>query len=187
MTFNTNRNNIKPMFFGVAFVVVVLFCLFRAIMAFQGIGARQLAIPYSIIDSVSSLIAIGIFCLATLCSKFAYKFTSFALIITSVFSLSVFAMVVFPDGSFVNNLPFLALAIRFLILFFAYFALVAMFIFFAFIFVKFRNGFNFFAIATSFCYDLLRHSFFLTKKLCSGPVLGYIPISGSFHYKGTSL
>ncbi len=53
-------------------------------------------------------------------------------------------------------------------------------IFFVFVFVKFRKRLNLFAFRTLLCYDLLRHSFFLIKKLCLEPITAHTVVGLSY-------
>lgn len=59
MTRNTYRNNIKPILRGIAFMMMVLFCLFGTVMARQSIRSGQFAISNSVAYSISSFSPTG--------------------------------------------------------------------------------------------------------------------------------
>ena len=59
MTFNTLRNNVKPMFFGISFMVVILLRLFIA-RAFESVNAWHSTGLYFVVDGFLGFIFIGI-------------------------------------------------------------------------------------------------------------------------------
>lgn len=53
MTSSTSRHNIKPILFGISFMMMIFFCLMIPIMALQGVGPWQYSRPNSIVCSIS--------------------------------------------------------------------------------------------------------------------------------------
>ena len=174
MTRNTNRNYIKPTLFGIAFVVMVMLCLRRTAMAFKSIGSWQFTRINSVINGIYSFNSFRV-------SKFPAPISNFIL----------FASIIAIRGS----LTFLCFAISFLSFALGLFCFISLRVspmadyavtsistWPAVVSMKLRNGFNLFAFSTGLCYDLLRHRFFLIKKLCLEPVSGHNPASGLFYY-----
>ena len=61
MTFNAQSNNVKPVLFSVAFMVVVLFCLFGAMQTFKVTNFRHFSSADCLIYSVFGLSLFRIF------------------------------------------------------------------------------------------------------------------------------
>ena len=179
MTFNTNRNNIKPILRGITFVVMVMFCLFWALRAFQSIRAKQIASSNSVINSIYGF---DFFRISTFSASIS-NFILFAIIIVVFSTYSFFCFLVTLLCSPMLFFTFLALSV----LLTTSPAKDLVSIFLSTVFIELRQRFYLVALRTSFGYDLLRHNCFSIKQLCSGPVLGYIPTSGSFYYTGASL
>ncbi len=100
---------------------------------------------------------------------------------------NLFCFMSFRMPNTVALISFLAFSFAFfclVIIFFADFAFIAMSIFSCMVFVKFRDCFGLLATSASFRYDLFRHGFFLTKKLCLEPLQTHY-LCGSF-YNNTS-
>ena len=163
MTRNTNSFNIKPMLFSIAFVVMVLLCLFTT-GAFKSAWLGNSVETNSVADCVSGF------------SFFRMHCPCFSLALTSCY-FSFFASIVF---CLYNSFPFLvgfcpispllALIVFSTTMFVADFTLPLQAVFSKAVLLKLRNGFNLLATATSFCYDGFRHGFFLFKKLCFEPL-----------------
>lgn len=209
MTFFTNRNNIKPMFWFIALVVMILFSLFTT-QALQGIGARQFANCNSIIYGICcpsvnfTLLASPITLLSNIIFSafsvfFFPNFTFFALLISSLSSPAFSSFSITNSGLMINNFTFFTLVITkgglsmhcfttfCLTIFFdilqkANFAIAFVCVFFALVFVKFRQRLDLFAFGTSFRYDLLRHNQLHNSWLCLEPVAGYASAVGSPYY-----
>ena len=153
MAFYTDRNDVKPMLFGIAIVVMVLLCRMVSIMAFQNISPRQCSNFDSAIYSVMSFKLIRMAGIKTpLCGP-VICFTHFGLSINPLFAVT------------------------------AYFTIVAKPIFSVLVFVEFRKWFELFARRTSFRYSCLRHGFSpIQKSLCLEPFALPIRVCGSFYY-----
>ena len=148
MTDLANRNNIEPVFGFITQIVVVFFCRFAA-RALQGMNSGQFATTDSGIDCIFSFL--------TLWKLFLIFSDALLVVLFTLFALSVSV----PTFFTLFTLP---------IPFFTCLALILIAIFAFTIWVKFRNRFDLFAIATSFCYDLFRHAFLLTRKSCLEPL-----------------
>lgn len=149
MTTKTNRYDIKPMFRGVALMVVVFFCLFGATGTLAITCLWHLPILYGIVYCIMgfSLIRIvsNIFNRSLSVSLFALK--------RSLVSFISNLTINFTAGTLMTNLTMARIPISPRP-----------------ILVKFRNLFNFLAHITSFRYNCFRHGFFLSKKLCFEPL-----------------
>ncbi len=164
MTFTTNRNNIKPVLFSITFVVMILCCLHFTITAFKRAGMWHKTFfdfrPYicrcHFLSSISTIRSSGL------------QYSFFAMLIPTSYCFTCFCLAIFS-------------CVYFLIFCATWLARCSMFIFSSFCFIKTINGFNFFASTTSFCYDLLRHGFFLIKKLCLEPLQDRF-LCGSLYY-----
>ncbi len=195
MTFNTDRYNVKPMPWGIAMPMVIILSLCGAVMALQAIGSGQFAssngLPNSFAGTnfvrmtlyVASLCCFAFFCFGVFAGLNSSSYsTKLALRITPFCNLAFFALFI----AFQYNFAFVCLVIVFLGFGEAYFAIVAKPILSTTVFVKFRDRLSFFAMGTSFCYDLLRHGFFLSKKSCLEPVAALTAV-GSFYYIGNKV
>ena len=178
----TNRNNVKPMFWRIALVVMIVFCLFGAFRAFQSIGTRYFARDSSISNFVYS----------------PYSFGEFSLLISRISSLGHFpalSLKISDMSATRSHLASFALAINFIVCFHffldglitrhlnnrnARFTVVSVSILAALAFEKFRNRLGFFAFVTIFCYDLFEHCFLLDRKSCFGLITARTVV-GSFY------
>ena len=159
MTHSTNRNNIEPMLFSVAGVMVLL-CLFttRAVERFH---VRQFAGDYRTVNSFFCRPAFREFAGVFGVGGFGTYFT--------FWSLPVFARMC--DQSPPAHLGRVKFAeVKSLMRAFAILALPVNPIFGCAIFVKIRHLLSSLAFRACFCYDWFRHGFFLSKKLCSEPL-----------------
>lgn len=179
MTRNTNRNNVKPMLFCIAFVVMVLLRLVVATVAFFGIGSWESFVPNLIINCI--------FCLATFWETSLVPVSTVFCANSSFSCFGVKLPAILTFVSFFVSLKISKPSFTFVVGFLACFTHRLESIRTGTVFVKFKNRLNLLACGTSFGYDLLRHSFFLIKKLCLEPVSGYSPASGLFHYRGATL
>lgn len=197
MARNTNRQNIKPVFWGIA-PVVVLPCLCGAIMALQGIDLGQLANLDGFFYSFACFYSFGVAGVVTIycfgMGGFTFgSFSVFSICVANnfftVFSLSILFIILF-----LINFVFFALPRMFLYCFafgcfsiihinsvFARFTAILKPIFTFASFVKFRKRLRILAFRTLFCYDLFRHGFSLTKKLCLESLRGQ-SLCDSFYY-----
>ena len=183
MALFTNRNNIKPMFSGVAFMVVIFFCLFAA-RAFESILAGKFASDNGIMNLIHSF----------------YSFWELNSLVSCILSLGCLAGVGVPVSKMslpVGGFASLALAVSlvvgfyfFSISFVVYFlknrtaqlAVVSITIFAIFAFGKIRHWFCLVAFRALFCYDLLRHGFLQYRKLCLELATRPILVSSLFYY-----
>lgn len=191
MTRNANRNHIEPKLRGIAVVMMILFCLCRAVMALQGIRPGQSAISDSIIHSIycpQMFRMANVKFIQIINSSFS---TLFAFVVAFYYNLAFLALgIAFLNGfvrfaltvTFFGGLAFFAFSITFFRSALADFAISLMTIFGFRMFVELRDWFDFFASAASFRYDLLRHFRFSNKRLCLEPVAGHTPAVGSLYY-----
>ena len=177
MTRNTNSNNIKPMFLGIAFVMMVLLCLITT-GAFENCDTWNFACFNSIVYGTICFHAFWITLILSKIFSLAFSFTLFALHIALASYFAFFSFVITLINGSVNFFAFFAL----LIAFHAILAMITITIFLSAIFMKFRNWFDLFASRTSFCYDCVIHRLFLNKRLCLGHLQAN-PVFGSFYYK----
>lgn len=153
MTFHTNRNYVKPMFWFVT-PMVILLGFFGAIMTLQDVKVGEFAISNSIIYSNPG------FCMIRMASKktfysclksnFAFRCFLIFLICFTMNSFAFFALSI----TFVGGFAFF----RLLISFFARFAIALKPISLCSVFVKLRKRFNLVAFRASFRYDLFSHN-----------------------------
>ena len=182
MTFNTNRFNIKPMLFGVAFVVMVLLSLFPA-RTFQAIWAGQSIKSDSSINDIACFYLI---CINNSVSLVGFSCDIFALFTTavSVYIRAYQFFIVLIMTSY-SSFTFTAFMIYFIGDFSTTFALPLETVFCTAILRKFSDWFNLLASAALFCYDCFRHGFFLIKKLCLEPLQTQY-LCGLFYYTNYS-
>lgn len=178
MTNTAYSNNIKPMLFGIAFMVMVFFGLFTA-GTFQGVRAWQYASSNSIIDSGSGLQPQWVFSPNLSISAFLFSFPFFGLSVSLVRYFPFFASTAPPLCYF----ALFSLLISAALYKSALFALTTTSIFGLGAFIKIGSVFNFLASRTLFCYfSLLKHGFFLLKKLCIELVIRPFLVASSFYY-----
>ena len=170
MTRTTYRNNIKKMLRFVSEMVVVLFCLFVTVMAFQNFKSRQFAISNCVAYGTccSSVFGMGIPIMTQ--SLQMGNFTFLALVIMFVRNFTLFCLLIF------------CIMFRH-----AFFAITVIAIFALCILMKFRNGFGYLAFGTSLYYDCLSHIRFLSKRQWLEPVGSTILPIGSLYYNNSLL
>lgn len=197
MTFNTFRNNIKPVFFSIAFMVMVLASL-RSTLAFQSFYRRQFSRFNCHSDSRASFAFQGKF-QSLLCGLFSLELSSlFALVISLSISstfltafvivpvcLNLGNLIVFLNASFALISGIQLAAIKSLVRSVAINATRLMFVFRFTASMKAGYILNFLAHNAFLCYCTLRHGFFLVKKLCLEPTAAHT-VAGSLYYS-TSL
>lgn len=194
MTRYAHWNNIKPIFIGIAFVVMVLLCCFTTRTPKIGgwfYFSRHYAIGYGVPGTMFN----GVFKILLFSSEFTFlvlsvfscvncAFLGFIKSLSTIPShfLSLLGVEVFFASQFMRQFAFYSLRISFSVGVGAFFTIVVMPIFIKFVFIEFRKWFDLFATSALFCYDCFRHGFFLIKKLCLEPVVRHNLTVGSFHY-----
>lgn len=175
MTFDTYRNNVKPMLSSISFVMMVFLGLLWAVMTLEGICLRYFSCLHGIAYCIMSLIPIRmIVAIPFLCVFMLNCFSIFRLTLPVFFGLPVSLVGPFMPClafwtvgiSFFNNLAVGRFSIRFM----AYLAIAGMTIFFRSILVKFRQRLVFFAMGTWFWYSWFSHNQFLNNWLCFEPL-----------------
>ena len=181
MTFYTRRNNIQPMLFSIALVVVILFCLVGTVMTLHSIKLRQLPIPNGVIYSNSCLVLFWI----TRIILFSFSFPPFALGVS--FFISFFCNFTFLCFLITSRIfPVYSLAPFCSSIFFFVFgatglATVLMTVLCASVFVKLRERFELLASATSFLYDFSSHSRLLNRRFWLGPIAAHTAVGSSYY------
>lgn len=182
MTIFTNRDYVKPMLRCIT-GMMVFFCLLWAIMALQSIGARHFASSNGVVHGISSFQLFWMMGIKAFFADFSIIFTLFSFPVTNLASpVSNFAFLCLPILPTVHFTVF-CLSVFFPIVQKTDFTMRFVSILFSAIFVKFGQWLGFLAFRTSFCYDLLRHDFLLTRKLCLEPNTRPVLVSGSFYYR----
>ncbi len=154
MTFNAHGNHIEPVFWLVAFIVMVFLCLL-ATLTKKAVRARHFATRNSVINTTTCCKFLFISLVSCSLPLFAFgSAPAFMVAYTVCFGLPI-GFCIFPHIFFVVWPCFSAR-----------FTTVVKTVGITAIFVKLRNVFYFFAVAASFCYNWFRHGFFLFKKLC---------------------
>lgn len=169
MATNTNRNNIKPMFFRITFMVMIFRCLFYAKKTFKFSCGKKITLlntakngsscePFFRIYFVGLLIIlrIALFCFNTIIiryfRRFSFKHTNIAMHPSKlVSSIALFAnrtQTVFVSGTS----------------------------------IKLVYVFDLLTVRALSCYSYFRHIRFLFKRVCLEPIAGYIPVVGLFYY-----
>lgn len=209
MAFYTNRNDIQPVFLCIALMMVILFCLCRAEMAWKDIGSGQFTISNGMIHSGYRFTAFGmtriilifvglaffaakitfLTCL-TFCALGITSFSFFAFFTLSIAISVSFAFFALPIA-LLRSFEFFGLMVSFLILFVGlmstYFAVALKPIFCGAGFAKFRKRFDFFAFATSFRHDFSSHFRLLYRRLWLEPIAPPIGVFGSFYFRQTMI
>lgn len=181
MTFYTYRQNIKPIFFSISLVMVVMLSLFTA-KALKIIGPRQFTSSNGIINShdcfhISWKLA-SIFINSTPTCRFAY----FALHIISSVIFAFFTLIITASRFKTNSFALFGLTILLAIFQMAIFTLIFVATFVIKTFVEFRKRFCFFANTAGFCYDELSHLRFLSKRNRLESFVRPVRIFDSFYY-----
>lgn len=176
MTFSADRDNIKPMFFSIAFVVMVVMSLISTSTT-QGFNTRQNTVsngckylvacfcPFWVILFVVFSCSLSFLALSVPFLK-SFIFLCFA-VTTHSFAMNLFAS--FRFSVFLTPLSI------------TYFTLVVVAITISRGFVKLKDWFILLASTAGFCYGCLRHGFLLTRKSCLGPVTAHTVV-GSCYY-----
>ena len=149
MTLFTNRNYIKPVLRGVAFVVVIIFCLIRTIIAKQSIGSRQFSFLNCYVYRTTGFKFLEIvFAIFALCI-----FKNISSSMTALAYSAFVTMVIFKNRNTMTFATFFSCLVGFFISFIFFTLLVAFLDNFAFItFLIFRT--TDFAIATMTIFTL---------------------------------
>ncbi len=164
MTFSTSRQNIQPMRWFVALVMMILFGLYGAVMAFKTRCFLNLAITNSMFYSLSCFVLFG---MSNGIAQYSFEVSNFVFLSLAIYlscSFTLFCLVIFID-------PFQA----------AYFAIRTMSIFSFIVFVKLRKLFDLLAFRTKFCLNYLSHGLFLYKRLRLEPLAEPISVGGSLY------
>lgn len=165
MTTFTDRNNVKPVFLCVSFVVMILLCLMTT-RALQSVGWGQFTPTDCISDCLSGFNALWESTFVSFSSSSTYSYALFAPNIAFFCNLASLAFFVTFSSSFaffatiispLNGLARLCLEVLFSACTVAYFASVSISIFRITVYVKFRKRFDLLTSATSFCHDLHSH------------------------------
>jgi len=178
MTRDTDRHNIQPKLFVVAFMMMILFCAFSA-RALQGISTRQLARFNGPLYSIFSFYAFRASNIITLFGFFVCFFTFPALVVTF---LGIFVFLCLPMA-FVGSFTLCGMSILSLIVRMASLAFNLISIFRSTVFIKFKGGFDLFTNITSFCYNWFSHNVLsLQKNVLVRAGCWHIPAVGSLYY-----
>lgn len=181
MTYMTDRNHVKPMFWGVALVVVILLCLL-ATRTPQSIWTGQFTTSDSIIKILPCLILFRILKAVTFITLFFIIFSLFGFSpILHIFTEIRFTLCRLTMFSLAFASKFFAFFILF-IFFSADFTSAFITTFCRIVFMKFRNWLDLLATATGFGYDLFSHNQLLYSWLRLEPVSRPILVSGSFYF-----
>ncbi len=198
MTFNTNGHNVK--WLGIVGMVVVS-CLFSTrtqqricswylsshdCLLDYSASHSPLRMPFSVFFGLSSMFNFAFFSFLVFKARTKNEiFALFALLISLPGDLTLLGLLMAFD-----TIPaFVAFTEPFLVGFIIFPLVVCSFailtpnlksVLSRSVFVKFRNWLNFFASTTVFCYDLLKHGFFLSKKLCLELITAHTVV-GSFY------
>ncbi len=171
MTSNTNRNNIKPMLFSIAFMMMILFGLFVT-KTLQSVGPRQFACHNSKVYSRTGRTFIYIF----FSTAFLCCFAFFGPAIPSGNGLSYcpsFCSFGILASSFTRYLPtFFCLPILLNMGNGTAFTAICTVAFSGCVFIKFHKWLDVLACETSSRYNLLRHLLLRNRSTCLGPVTG---------------
>ena len=178
MTRNTNRNYIKPIFFSIAFVMMIFFCSIFAIMAFQSASLWDSVHFNSLVHNASCfafnqiISTVSFVCLFTFYALviFSYDFLSFiAFQITYTFCASLVFAVIFQ----MIFSSFFALSKNFTTSIMANFAMILTTIFRCSAFAKISKRLNLFASRAFFRYDFGSHFRLLIRRFWLKPVAAY--------------
>lgn len=183
MTINTGGYNIKPMLRFVAVPVVIFISFFGTIMTSQCVWPGYFARTDGTIDSIASLVSIGI---KGFHSQIFFCLSNFTFLTLSVSFLALFTVVSFSVLIIAKIMKFFAFwgfLPRYYIRLDAVFAPIAKIIRRTFIFIKIINRFCFLAVRAIFRYDFDSHNCFSIKQLWLKPLIAsHILVSGLFYY-----
>ena len=200
MTSKTQRNNIKPMFFGIAKIMMISVCLFFT-CAFLCISLWHFARTNSIPHRLMSLKLIGILFSISfpLSMGILYAFFGFGISIISFFAFwCLFIFMIIFSLVFIYFWPvlfsvftttltgvfsaFWRLCITLCSFVMTFFTTVIQAIRRGFVFIVFIKRFNSFAMRTTFSYDLLSHNQLLKSWFRLEPLAGTTLAFGSLYY-----
>jgi len=187
MAFTTNRNNIELMFWFITKMVMILFCLFATSAPIMTCR-EQFACTNSAIDFASSFCLFGIvFAIMFVCLlAFFGLIMSFACLFAFV-GLEVLLLVLFVFFGLGISLSALFVFFALFILPFTVFAIRLQTITVGMVFMKLGQWKDFLARRTSFCFNGVSHSCFLSKRVWLEPIGSYILPCGSFYYNHKSI
>lgn len=179
MTKNTHRNNVKPMFGRITFIMMVLLSRFTT-KTYSRRYMRQFSSRNSMINSISSFYLGIIFTISRIISS---SFFALSKLFTSAInnSLTLFCSFVSFMRNFTKSFCFLCFRIYTYSFFHTYFALIQIVVFHIDIFIKFIKPFCLFAFCASFRYDFSSHFCLLIRRLWLEPVAAHTAV-GSFYY-----
>ena len=184
MTSSTNRNYIVPMFWLITKVVMIIYCwFFQAFYTGKSFWRRHFSIKYSSKDYVLGFYFFKIIGTIFSCVSACYQSVFFCL--TKTFKISFYSHYTFFALS--TTLMYFSTFWTFPKKTLTQFALTLWPIITLWSFVKLRDGFNFLAFRTSFCFNWFRHGLIPYIKSCLEPVSGYIPVSGLLYYSGMGM
>ena len=146
VAFTAGRNNIKPMFGGITVPMMILLCLFGAIMTFESLGRGKLVRHNGVSNCIAGLFLFGIFAL-------------FALVVLVVFFFALWCLVVFAIGPALGFFACFGLLVGFHGGNVAAFTPTVQPIAHAPVFAKLRNRFDLLALRAILHYDLVGHNF----------------------------
>lgn len=169
MTFYANRNNIKPKYWFITFVVMIFLCLF-ATSTLKNTGTGYFAKFNSIVYGNISIYFVGI-----ILSELFERFLAFSACVVSFISTAThfstfFCLLKFSPKNGITSVTLILISI------FTYL-----------LFVKFRKWFDFLAMRTLFCLNCFSHSLFPYKRLRSESVVGTYQQAARFILRGNSL
>ncbi len=190
MTRQANRNDIEPMFLGIAKVMMVLGSWFRAVNAPQSLGGGNSAFLNCTAHCTPGSYLVYVFPVKAFFASLAFLGTSKT--VNSISKCLCFLVFTTIGCDFIRMLSVVS-ANRFfariglLVFTLACLATGAISAFLCSIFVKLRNGLNFFAFATLFVYDGFKHDCLLLINSCVRAICGHDPAGGLFHYRDHSI
>ncbi len=156
MTQTTNSNYVKPRLWLITVPVMIFFCWMITVMASQSIRTGQFACFNSTINSILG----------------SYRFRMAITVFAGSFLMNNFAFSTLRV-SFSSNLAFFASLIFTGFYEVAYFAIRTIANWATVSLIKFWKQFDLFTSTTSFCYSLLRHNRFLSKRLRLEPAAAH--------------
>ena len=166
MAHSTHSLNIQSVLWGVTFMMVIILGWFATSTQQTTNKGQFFAIncpPYS---------SPGIYFVCIIGFLVLWMFSPPTFHCFCLSNLSLFALMI----TFSNRFAFRALAMKG----YARFAIMMKSALVRFVSIKFGNRLNYLAFRTFFCYDLLRHGLFLSKRLCFEPLEGR-SLCGSFY------
>ncbi len=172
MTFYTDRNNIEPVLWCIAFMVMVVVGL-AAAGTYHAFDRGEFSTINGIANSIFGLGFLWKFSLVSLVSGSIRYHAFLALMISFLCFSALLACFVSASCRFVFGSLVKCLHARL--------AISPKPISVVSIFMKITNGPKLLASRTSFCYTLLRHGFSLIKKLCLEPLQTQY-LCGSLYY-----